>query len=196
MKTNKIYLGTITLSAALLFGACASSVEEPMIEEQEEVEQPAIEETKEEREARQAPSGQGLEHLALEVTLDDALDIFFDRFGSVDINIQSIELDKDDGRYVYNIAGWDTGYDYKLTIDAETSDVIEQEKEEEDDQGDIIDVGAVISPLEAMEAALEASGSGYVEEWELEVDNNRAIYDIDISNGDDQKVDALTGEVL
>lgn len=193
---KRVYLGTITLSAALLLGACSSPAEEQMIiEEQEEVEQPTVDDA-EEREEREAPAGKGLEHLALEVTLDDALDIFFDRFGSAEINIESIELDKDDGRYVYTIDGWDTTYDYELTIDAETSDVIEQEKEEDQDQDDIIDIGAVISPLEAMEAALEASGSGYVEEWELEMDDNRTIYDIDISGGDDQKVDALTGEVL
>lgn len=194
---KKITLGTITLSAALLLAACTSPTVEPSLDEEIETEMPAEKETNEQKtEGRQAQAGQGLEHLALEVTLDDALDIFFTSFASEEINIESIELDKDEGRYVYSINGWDANYDYELKVDAETSEVTEQEKEKDDDQDDIIDIESVISPLEAMEAALEASGSGYVEEWELEVENSRTIYDIEIADGNDQKVDALTGEIL
>lgn len=192
-------IGTLTLSGALLLAACSSPAKEPIIDEQAETEIPAekeLETDEQNTKGRKAQEGQGLEHLALEVTLDDALDVFFDTFGSEEINIESVELEKENGRYEYEIEGWDANYDYELILDAETSEIVEQEKEEDNDQDDIIDIESVISPLEAMEAALEASGSGYVEEWELEVENNRTIYDIDISGGDDQKVDALTGEVL
>lgn len=196
---KRLTIGTLTLSGALLLAACSSPAEEPIIDERAETEMPAetkIETDEQNTEGRQVQAGQGLEHLALEVTLDDAIDVFFDTFGSEEINIESVELEKENGRYEYEIEGWDANYDYELTLDAETSEIVEQEKEKDDDQDDIIDIESVISPLEAMEAALEASGSGYVEEWELEVENSRTIYDIEIADGNDQKVDALTGEVL
>lgn len=48
-----------------------------------------------------------------------------------------------------------------------------------------------------MDAVLELRDENdYVTEWELEVEDEQMIYDIDLKSGEDQKVDALTGEIL
>ncbi|MDZ7836105.1 MAG: PepSY domain-containing protein [Alkalibacterium sp.] len=138
----------------------------------------------------------GVDGLELPVTLNSSIDIFYETFGSEEINIDSIHFEEDDGRYVYSFEGWDDNFDYELDVDAETSEIIEQEQDEDSDTEDILELEGIITPQEAMEAALEASGSGYVEEWELEVENGQTIYDIDIEDGNDQKIDAMTGDVL
>ena len=194
---KKISLGMFSLSAVFLLAACSIATDESMVNGEANIEPDSVLEKEEEvREGRQAAAGQGLERLALEITLDDALDVFFARFNEKDIQIKSIELKEVDSRYVYQIDGWDEKYAYEIKVDAETSEQTDQIKEEEKAPGDILDIESVISPLEAMKIALDASGSGYVEEWTLEVKNKQSFYSIDISDGKDQKVDALTGEII
>ena len=60
-----------------------------------------------------------------------------------------------------------------------------------------IDRKAIITGKEAMEKALEGQADGvYVEGYELEVENGKAIYDIDLENASDVKIDAATGEII
>lgn len=48
-----------------------------------------------------------------------------------------------------------------------------------------------------MEKALEGQKEGaWVVEYELEIDDGKAVYDIDVENGEDVKVDATTGEII
>lgn len=196
---KKISLATISLSIALVLGGCSSKADgDELANTETEIEIPTEEEsTIEERDDLMSNAEEkGLENITLELTLDDVLDLFYEKFGSDQINIESIELERDNGQYVYEIEGWDAQYEYELEINAETSEIIELSQEKEQDEDEILDLKSVISPQEAMEAALKASGSGYVDEWELEMDNNQMIYEIDIKDGHDQKINALTGEVL
>lgn len=137
----------------------------------------------------------GLEGMTFSVSLDDAIDMFYETFGS-EVNIEEIQFDRDNDRFVYEMDGWDGEYEYELDIDAETGDIVKQEQDDDDDTEDVLDLDGVITPQEAMDAALDASGSGYVEEWTLEVEDGRTIYDVDVEEGDDQEIDAQTGDVL
>ncbi|MDN6731654.1 MAG: hypothetical protein L0L39_05675, partial [Atopostipes suicloacalis] len=118
-------------------------------------------------------------------------------FDSPKINIESIQLKEKNGRYIYELEGWDGQYEYELEFNAQNSEIIEEEKEESNDEEDVLDFKSAISPLEAMDAVLELRDENdYVTEWELEVEDEQMIYDIDLKSGEDQKVDALTGEIL
>lgn len=130
------------------------------------------------------------------VTMYEAIETFKEHFDGADIGIESVELDIDDGFYKYDIDGNSAGKEYSAKIDANTGEIIESESENEnDDDDEIIDISAVIDPLEAMEAALAGQEGAYVREWELDSDDGRVKYEIDIENGSDKEVDALTGEV-
>lgn len=141
--------------------------------------------------------GQGLESMDFQVSLDDAINTFHETFGSEDISIESIHLDRDDDRFIYEFEGGDDQYDYELDIDAETGEIVQQEQDEDTDTDeDALQLDNIITPQEAMDAALSASGSGYVEEWGLELEDGVTIYDVDVEGGDDQKIDAQSGEVV
>ena len=202
---KKMNILTIALSATFLLGACSSdSSDEELIEsepktevEMENESDNENEETEESNEIENQADQKGLTNVSLEVTLDDAVNLFYDQFESQEINIESIELKEKNGRYIYELEGWDGQYEYELEFDAETSEILEEEKEKSNDKEGILDVESAVSPLVAMNAALELSDeSAYVKEWELELEGDQMIYDIDIENGRDQKIDALTGEVL
>lgn len=191
---KKIRIATLSLSAALLLGACSSpseTNEESMTDPTPETEIPA-----ESEEIAEAETARGIENAVINLELMEAIDLFHGSFDNADIHIDSIEFECDNGRYVYEIEGWDSSFEYDMTIDAESAEIIEQEKEEDSDEEDILDLDAIISPTDAIDAALNASGSGYADEWELEYENGRMIYEVDISDGSDQKIDAISGEVL
>ena len=139
---------------------------------------------------------EGLEEIDLELTIDDLIEFFFQSFNSQEIHIESIELERDTDRYVYEIEGWDEEYRYELKVNAKDLRLIAQEKKENAEAREILDLSDMIPPKEAMMKAIEASGGGPVEEWELEKEQNQLIYAIDISEGEDQKINAVTGELL
>lgn len=218
-KVKAVKYGLLSLSAGLLLAGCNGEDEptemNPIEEETTETddtdpieEQPA-EETEDDTgdsdmndadeeatDTEAQTDSPGIEGMTFSVTLEDAIATFYETFGSEDINIEQIEFDDDNGRYLYEFDGWDGEFEYELDIDAETGDIVKQEQEQDSDTDDILELEGIITPNEAMDAALDASGSGYVEEWQLEVENNQTIYDIDIEGGEDQDVDAASGDVL
>lgn len=206
-KSNLMKLGIVSMSAGLILAACDTDDSDttPMQEETTENTEP-LEETPADDSTGDNGEGEvgeetpqtdspGIENMEFSITLDNALEIFYETFGSEEINIDQIDFDDDNGRYLYEISGWDGEFEYELDIDAETGEVVQQEQEQDTETNDILDLAGLITPSEAMEIALEASGAGYVEEWQLELENGQTFFDVDIENGTDQKVNAQTGEL-
>lgn len=218
MSEHKVIkLGVLSLSAALLLAACGdndtldttpvdegtevtddtvddANIDEGMDDTTDDTSDDAVDDASDD--ATGSTDSRGLEGMTFEVSLEDAISMFYETFGNETINIDEIQFDRDNGRFVYEFDGWDEEFEYELDIDAETGEIIKQEQDEDDDSDDSLDLDGIITPQEAMESALEAAGSGYVEEWTLEVEGGRTIYDVDVEEGNDQKVDAQTGEVL
>ena len=134
---------------------------------------------------------------ATDKTLEEAIDAFYDHFGDDAIELTGADLDHDDGKYVYSVKGYKDGEEFEAEFDANSLDLIKEERDTEDDNKVLaIDRENIITAKEAMEKALEGQEGAWVKEFELEVENDKAIYDIDIEDGKDIKVDASTGEIL
>ena len=56
----------------------------------------------------------GIEGIAFDLSLSDAIALFYETFGSQDIHIEEIEFDSDGSRYYYEYEGWDGEYEYEL----------------------------------------------------------------------------------
>lgn len=140
---------------------------------------------------------QGIENMDFAVSLQDAVETFKGEVGDDAVQITDVNFDTENGAYVYEFTGFSNGTEYEGSIDAETGDVVDFESEAgEDMDDDVLDLDNVVDPSEAMTVALDSTGSGYVKEWELDVENGTPVYDIDIENASDVKVNAETGEVL
>lgn len=137
----------------------------------------------------------GIENIDFPITVEDAVSTFNNAFGSP--NIDTIEFDRDDGRYVYDFDGWDDQAEYEMTIDAQTGEILSQDTDDDDDadEDDRLELDGIISPQEAMGIALEESSGNYVEEWDLDTDFGETVYEIDIEGDNDIDVDAQTGEI-
>lgn len=144
----------------------------------------------------QAGDTPGIENTEFAVSLDEAADIYRLQVGNESAMITEVQFDTDDGRYVYEFKGFVDNTEHESKIDAETGDVTDYESETENMTADPLDLDNVVSPNDAMAAAMEASGSGYIDGWELEVENGVMVYDFDFENANDLKVNAETGEVF
>ncbi len=142
-----------------------------------------------------ANEGQGLESQTFTTDVEAADQIFRDEFGQ-DVLIESIRLERENGRYVYEIDGFDSSNQYELEIDAETEEIISSEREADLEDDMSIEFEGLISSHEAMDIALSEVGSGTVTAWELDVDNGTTRYEIEIDDDVEVDVEAYEGTIL
>lgn len=214
MKNKNLAL---ILMAALVLGACGNEAAKPADDAKKE--ETSVEEKVDETETKESKDGvkevanddkndtddeKGVTDVNREPlpevgkTMEEAVDIFHDHFKDDSINIKSIKLDFFNEALDYVIEGFKDGNEYELRIAAPNGEVVE-EKTDKDDYSDekALDLKNIITAKEAMEKALEGQKEGaWVVEYELEIDDGKAVYDIDVENGTDVKIDATTGEVI
>ena len=207
MKNKKIVL---LLATALVLGACGNEAAKPADDANKE--ETKVEEKVDETETKE--SKDGVKEVANDEknvreferspipevgkTMEEAVDIFYDHFKDDSINIKSIKLDFFNEALDYVIEGFKDGNEYELRIAAPNGEVVEEKTDKDDDNDEkALDLKNIITAKEAMEKALEGQKEGpWVVEYELEIDDGKAVYDIDVENGEDAKVDATTGEII
>lgn len=140
----------------------------------------------------------GLESKDTFLSLEEVAGAFYDNFGSTDIQIEKISLEEDDRVLFYNIEGFDEEKEYELELNAENGQIISQEIDNndlgDDDYGMALDL--IVTPAQAMEAALVINEGTSVKEWSLEAEKNGVFYEVELNNDRDVKVNAETGEVI
>ena len=221
MKNKKLVL---LLATALVLGACGNNAAKPADETKEE--KPAVEEKVDENKDESSDSDDGVKEVEdgaedddekvatddeknvrefkrspipeVEKTMEEAVDIFYDHFKDDSINIKSIRLDFFNEALDYVIEGFKDGKEYELRIAGPNGEIIEEKTDKDDDNDEkALDLKNIITAQEAMEKALEGQKEGaWVVEYELEIDDGKAIYDIDIEDGTDVKIDATSGEII
>lgn len=140
-------------------------------------------------------TGLTLENTETFISLDEAKGAFFDTFGDEKISIKELALKSEDHILVYTIEGFDDKNDYDFAIKAEDGTVVKSEVEGRDlEEKFSIDFLKIISPKQAMEAALVTSGKTGIEEWKLEAKANSVFYTIEFQDDSEIIVNAETGE--
>ena len=209
MKNKKLVL---LLATSLVLGACGNNAAKPQDKAVEE--KPAVEEKIDENKDESSNSNDGVKEVTNDEknveefkrspipevgkTMEEAVDIFYDHFKDDSINIKSIKLDFFNEALDYVIEGFKDGNEYELRIAATNGEIIEENTDKDDDTNEkALNLKNIITAQEAMEKALEGQKDGaWVVEYELEIDDGNAVYDIDIEDGTDVKIDATTGEVI
>ena len=213
MKNKNLAL---VLMAALVLGACGNEAAKPKEEKTEE--KPAVEENIEKTENATSSDPKETTGDEKEIasddeknvrefkrnpipqtgkTMEEAIEIFHDHFKDDSINIESVKLTFFNEALDYVIEGFKDGEEYELKI-ADTGEVIEEKTEKDDDKDkEALDLAKIIKAEDAMKKALEGQKEGaWVVEYELETDDGKAVYDIDIEDGDDVVIDAASGEII
>lgn len=192
---KKIKLGTLLLSGVLVLAACSNGTQN-----QTETKLEIVTETKVESslETETNDNTQNQSETA-KVTINRAVEIFYEKFGDKEINITQIDFDKDDGKYTYEIEGWKDNKEYKLEIDAETENILEQKSEVDDDVDKddiIISLDKIVSPEKAIEEALKQAKANYIEGWDLNTEDGVLVYEVDVKDGEDVIISANDGSFI
>lgn len=107
-----------------------------------------------------------------------------------------VELTTNNGR-----RAWDVELDnrWAVYVDALTGDVIEVERvdvRDDDDTDAPSDTSAAISAVEAQRIALALYPDANAIDTDLEVEDGRRVWDVELDNGVSVYVDVMTGEVV
>ena len=134
-------------------------------------------------------------------SLDDALKIFHNHnFGQANmdsINIDKIKMEFNNELFILKIEGFKNGKIYRLKID-DNAQILEEKIEKDKNEKKLaLDFDKLYPPTKAMEKALENQAKGaWVRGYELKIENNKAVYYINIAEGKDMKIDGITGEII
>lgn len=141
----------------------------------------------------------GIQSHEFGISLNAAMKMFTDEFG--DVSLDSVEFKEQNGQYRYEVEGFDDTKEYELDIDAESGEVLNKKQENDSGSHEELNTDGMITPKEAMDIALkEADEGAFVTSWELQIENGRTAYEVelDYANQEDEDItiDAHTGDIL
>lgn len=144
--------------------------------------------------AQSNPAGSQSEETLL--SLEEAKEKALTAFGGV---VESIELERENGKMVYDIDIDNGREDVDLDMDAVTGEVLRSKTDWDDDDRNVYrNSDDLLTQQEALDIAT-AEFNGKLKEIELDDDNGRMIYEIELKNGDQEAefdIDAETGDIL
>lgn len=201
MKTKNL---SLILLASLLLGACGNKEAKPAEDVKQEASQ--VEDTNSgvrEVSDDNKKSANADKEKAPEVAtnMEDAVKIFHEHnFGDGSanaLNIDKLKVEILDNDIIYEIEGFKDGKEYQLKIN-NNGEILEEELEDDDDKKKLaIDFAKIISGEDAWEKALEDEARDVkVKEYELKIEDGKTVYEVELDNGKDVKIDATTGEII
>lgn len=132
-------------------------------------------------------------------TPEDAVSAAQENF---DGELTELELDDDNGQWVYKVHLENDSEEYEVDLSANDLSVLNEETESEDnnDTEDQFSYGDAIPHDEAVQTAMDEVG-GELESWTLDRDDGQLEYDVELRNTDngndtDVTINAESGEVI
>ncbi|MGG1368504.1 PepSY domain-containing protein [Priestia megaterium] len=118
-------------------------------------------------------------------------------------DITNIQLAIDDGVKQYEVDVTKGNKEYDVDIDSSSGKIIEFDEEQKDDEDEKEEALQNISPAISLDQAIKTalkSAKGTVNETDLDQENNRLVYEIEIDTADKREatvsVDAKNGDVI
>ena len=203
MFKKKIFLPLLVV-LALALTACTTDdgdVVEPEpdttapIEEQEET--TGDEEVPEVKEDMDASAD---EYADIKVKPEEAFDTYMEKYPTT--KVKKVQIDKEMGKYVYNVEGFEGNKEYELKIDPIDGTITKEHMETDDDMDDMeitrVNVEKVMAIVD--KAIAEAGEGAKLEEWTIDMDDGKTKLDVEIDKKGFDNVehtyDVETGELV
>lgn len=195
---------SLILLTSLLLGACGNKEAKPAEDVKQEVSQ--VEDTntgvKEVSDDDKDSSNTDKEKAPeVAMNMEDAVKIFHEHnFGDASadsFNFDKLKVEILDKDIIYEIEGFKDGKEYQLKIN-NNGKILEEKIEDDDDKKKLaIDLTKIISGEDAWEKSLEGQAEDVkVKEYELKIEDNKTVYEVELDNGKVVKIDAATGEII
>ncbi|PAV30689.1 hypothetical protein CIL05_06195 [Virgibacillus profundi] len=133
---------------------------------------------------------------------DEIRDMISDQYEG---SITEFELEKEFNKVVYEVEVEGNGKEYDLKIDGDTGEVLKENTKETKTndvptkEQDVKTSNKDVIGIEKAEEVALKEFAGTITDLELDEDDGRLVYEIEIENGKkeaDFEIDALTGEIL
>ncbi len=143
------------------------------------------------------------EYLDISVKPEDAFDIYMEKYP--DSQVKEIQLDREDGKYIYEVEGFDSEREYEIKINPFNGDILKEDEEmdsmDDDDRLKVITRANVEKVQALVDDAIGDVGEGAkLEEWTIEEDDGIIELEVEIEREglDDieYKYNVETGELL
>lgn len=122
------------------------------------------------------------------VSPEDAISAAQKEAGNGTVHAIELDYDRRDAAWQYEVKILKDSTDHDISIDAETGEVVDTEKDSTDDKEGSIDLTDPLSFDDALALAADKS-DGRLTSWKLEHDDGRAEYQFDFDdNGEDTEV--------
>lgn len=195
---------SLILLASLILGACGNKEVKPTEKPKQETSQvedtnTGVKEVSEDDKKTDDTDKEKAPEVAM--NMEDAVKIFHEHnFGDASadsFNFDKIKVEILDKDIIYSIEGFKDGKEYQLKIN-NNGKILEEKIEDDDDKKKLaIDFTKIISVEDAWEKSLEGQAEDVkVKEYELKIENGKVVYDIELDNGKDVKIDATTGDII
>ncbi|XJS11132.1 PepSY domain-containing protein [Aerococcaceae bacterium WGS1372] len=162
-------------------------------------------------ESTETTDEEATEESELQTALNEAIELFKAEYPETELKEIDVELRKEE--YKITIHGFSGTNEYEVDFSVDPVEITNKEEDNDDDDND--DDALVLEDLitidEASDIALEEAGGGMITDWNLDTDDGKAIWELEIedpalentdNNDDDDdnklhvEIDATTGEVL
>lgn len=113
--------------------------------------------------------------------------------------IDSISLEKEKGRYVYEIEGFTSTREYDMKINATTGKTISAHSEKRNEKKSALNLKKTISRSTATKIAQKRVSGSKATEWTLDREGSRSVWEVTVTkNGkkSEVKINALTKKVI
>ncbi|WP_296129234.1 PepSY domain-containing protein [uncultured Anaerococcus sp.] len=195
---------SLILLASLILGACGNKEVKPAEKPKQETSQvedtnTGVKEVSDDDKKTDDTDKEKAPEVAM--NMEDAVKIFHEHnFGDASadsFNFDKIKVEILDKDIIYSIEGFKDGKEYKLKIN-NNGKILEEKIEDDDDNKKLaIDFTKIISGEDAWEKSLEGQAEDVkVKEYELKIEDGKVVYDIELDNGKDVKIDATTGDII
>lgn len=114
------------------------------------------------------------------VSPEEAFDIYMDKHPTT--LVKKVQLDKDLGKFVYKVEGFEENMEYELKIDSMDGSVIKEYSEADHDMDEMEITRDHVMKVVALidEALTDAGPEAKIEEWTIEMDDGITQLDIEI----------------
>lgn len=195
---------SLILLASLILGACGNKEVKPAEKPKQETSQvedtnTGVKEVSEDDKKTDDTDKEKAPEVAM--NMEDAVKIFHEHnFGDASadsFNFDKIKVEILDKDIIYSIEGFKDGKEYQLKIN-NNGKILEEKIEDDDDKKKLaIDFTKIISGEDAWEKSLEGQAEDVkVKEYELKIEDGKVVYDLELDNGKDVKIDATTGDII
>ncbi|WP_297687996.1 PepSY domain-containing protein [uncultured Anaerococcus sp.] len=195
---------SLILLASLILGACGNkevkSAEKPKQEtSQVEDTNTGVKEVSEDEKKTDDTDKEKAPEVAM--NMEDAVKIFHEHnFGDASadsFNLDKLKVEFLDKDIIYSIEGFKDGKEYQLKIN-NNGKILEEKIEDDDGKKKLaIDFHKIISGADAMEKSLEGQAEDVkVKEYELKIEDGKTVYEVELDNDKEVKIDATSGEII